>query len=486
MQNMNEQSEMENRIKVGYILPDLKVRRTAFVSYALLEHADTKRLEVFCYAQGGAEFLKERCAAKPLQWRELSDSLEFAAQVVERDRLDYLVDLSEHSTKQAQAILARRSAPVQMSTLGYFNTTGIENVDYLLSDRICTPEASDHRYFKEKVIYIPQTFMAYTPLLEREPYTEAPLKRNEYVTFGCLHHFSRLTDEFLMVWQKILARLPRAHLALKSRIFSNAYGCEETRYRFKRLGFDKNRIAFYSNKKRDIDLYREIDIILDTVPYQGAMTTCDALYMGVPVIAFAGKKHSMRMGCSILHQTGMADCVAYDVPSYIEKAVALAENPYKLSNLHKNLRASIKAAPLMDGARYARNVENIYHFLRESAESRRKEARMLAEVCASLYAAEEKLALLHGRLVAGDVLQRTLHIFDEVLYTFRNVKFAVMKLPDMDFALLDALISRGADARRKADAGNVIKACEEISTQLMPRLKQLVVSLEARKVLVLN
>lgn len=486
MQKKIEQQELERKLKIGYILPNLRARRTAFISYALFEYADTERFEVYCYTQGNADILRKRCQNKPLIWRDLEERPDFAVQLVENDRLDYLVDLSEHSTKAAIAVLQRRCAPVQLSTLGYFNTTGINNVDYILSDRTCTPETGNHRYFSERIIYIPQTFMAYTPLFNDTMVEELPLSRNGYVTFGCLHHFSRLSDEVLLIWQRIMMQVPRSTLVLKSRIFSSAYGCEETRYRLKRLGFDISRIEFRTVRHSDIDEYKNIDIILDTFPYQSVMTTCDALYMGVPVIAFAGKKHSMRMGCSILHQVGLADLVAYDVENYVEKAVSLANNKYRLANLHKNLRENMLKAPLMNGQRFVHNVENIYLYLRESEEKRQKEARLLHEMGNSLYNAEEKLAFLHGRLVAGDTMKPTLNIFSEVLYTFRNIKFALMRFENVDFRIIDNLISICSQTKEKANAGNITKSCEEISGQLMPQIKQLLQFLDEMKVSTLN
>jgi predicted O-linked N-acetylglucosamine transferase (SPINDLY family) len=486
MEKLTEKPNLNKKLRIGYILPDLRPRNTAFVSTALIEFADTERFDIFCYAQGGESYLKERVAKKPINWRSLEEKPEFAVQVVASDRLDYLVDLSSHLSRSVQAILKRRSAPVQLSTLGYFNTTGIENVDYLLSDRLCTPENGGHGYFAEKVIYIPQTFMAYTPRINREPYVSLPLARNGYITFGCFHHFSRLTDEFLQIWQRILAKVPKSRLVLKSRIFSNAYGCEETRYRFKRLGYDISRIDFRAAKLSDIDEYKNIDIILDTVPYQGVVTTCDALYMGVPVIAFAGKKHSMRMGCSILHQVGLAECVAYDVESYIEKAVSLSDNRYRLANLHKNLRENMLAAPLMDGVRYAHNVENIFLYLCESAEKRRSENRLLNEISNSISGVETKLVFLHGRLVAGDVSKKSLNVFNEILYTFHNTKLAATKFTNMDMVLLDGLVASCRMASKKAEAGNVIKACEEISEHLMPRIKDLLVILDELKMSTLS
>lgn len=482
MQNKQEQQMLEVKLKIGYILPNLRSRRTAFICYALFEHADLERFEVYCYIQGNADALKRRCQHRALIWRDLGERPDFAVQLVENDRLDYLVDLSEHSTEVAAAVLKRRCAPVQLSMLGYFNTTGISNVDYLLSDRTCTPETGDRRYFSERVIYIPQTFMAYTPLFHDEPDAELPLSRNGYVTFGCLHHFSRLTDEFLLIWQRILAQIPRSRLVLKSRIFGNAYGCEETRYRLRRLGFDIHRIEFRSPRQADVEEYKNMDIVLDTAPYQGAMSTCDALYMGVPVIAFAGKKHSMRMGCSILNQVGLGEFVAYDVESYIEKAVSLAANKYRLANLHKNLRENICKAPLMDGARFVRNVENIYLYLRESEEKRQGEARLLLEMGNALYNAEAKLALLHGRLVVGDMTKPTLNLFSEVLYTFRNIKFALVKFENVSFRIIDNLINVCTQTQKKASAGNVTKACEEISGQLMPQIKQLLQLLDEMKI----
>lgn len=470
----------KEKLNIGYILPDFRQHEVACISYPLLMSFNEGEFNVFCYANSDVKELRERVRNPNILWRNIAGiSVELAVRGIQKDKIDILVDLSSHTSSNCLPILSRKPAIVQMSSIGYFNTTGLKTVEYLLTDKYCSPEEQDQDYFVEDTLLIPQSHFCYHPSTESAAYEEAPMTKNGYVTFGCFHHFTHVTDEFLSIWQAIIAQVPNARLIIKSRIFGSGYGCQEARFRLKRLGFDLNRVELRPMRSDDMDDYRDVDILLDTCPYQGVSTTCDALYMGVPVIVTAGIRHSSRLGYSILKNIGLEECIAETTDEYIDKAITLANNQYKVMNLHKNLRERMQKSPLMDERRYVANVERLYKKVWKSIVDEVQTEKILKEVSTLLWTVEEGLVYLHGRLVLGDLSEVIVQIFDDTAYAFKNIQVALQGLNSNTETIL-CVIKKCNKARQLCKSKQGAKASECIAMEIMPHIKEMIKWVEVR------
>lgn len=470
----------KEKLNIGYILPDFRQYEVACISYPLLMSFNEDEFNVFCYANSDVKEIRERVSNPHILWRNIAGiSVELAVRGIQKDKIDILVDLSSHTSSNCLPILSRKPAIVQMSSIGYFHTTGLKTVEYLLTDKYCSPEAQNQDYFVEDALLIPQSHFCYSPSTELFAYTDAPVSKNDYVTFGCFHHFTHVVDDFLVIWQAIISKVPNARFIIKSRIFGSGYGCQETRYRLKRLGFDLNRVELRPMRSDDMDDYRDVDIMLDTCPYQGARSTCDALYMGVPVIVFAGARHSSRLGYSILKNIGLEECIAETTEEYISKAIALADNKYKIMNLHKSLRERICKSPLMDQKRYVANVERLYKKVWKSIVDEVQTEKILKEVSALLCTVEEGLVYLHGRLVLGDLSEVIVQIFDDTAYAFKNIQVALQGMNGNTETIL-CVIKKCNKARQLCKSKQEAKASDCIAMEIMPRIKEIIKWVEVR------
>lgn len=350
------------KIRIGYISPDLRSHVVASFSYAFLCCYDKKRFEVYCYTDCIEDDVSHTFANHVDQWRNvrgLSDPQ--IAEVVYKDELDILVDLAGHTAWNFLPVLAFRPAPVQVSGIGYFATTGLSTVDYFLADHYTDPEASDNRWFVERLLKLPQSHFCYhwhgSP--SDQP-ADAPCLRRGYVTFGSLNNFAKVNDQVLAVWAEILRRVPQSRLYLKATLFAHPYGRRITEKRMIAQGIDPRRIIFAAHEKAYLHAYHDIDIALDPFPYPGGGTTCDALYMGVPVVTLVGKRHGARFGYSLLMNLGLAELCASTQEAYIEIAVALAKDTERLHAYHQNLRPMMQRSPMMQPETYMSALERAY------------------------------------------------------------------------------------------------------------------------------
>ena len=244
--------------------------------------------------------------------------------------------------------------------IGYMNSTGLTNVDGFLSDVYCAPRVTDP-FFTEPLLRLPRTHLCYTrPHAFPDIMDKPPCRRSRYATFGCFNNFAKVTERMLALWQKILDRSPTARLLLKHKIFDSAEGREYADARLRQAGIDRGRVEYRGFSSGYLAEYNDVDVALDTAPYTGGLTTCEALYMGVPVVSLTGNRHGARFGYSILHNIGMSDLAAETPEDYVETAVALAASPETLAGLRRFLRPMMARSPLMDGRGYTRAVENMY------------------------------------------------------------------------------------------------------------------------------
>jgi predicted O-linked N-acetylglucosamine transferase (SPINDLY family) len=354
----------ERRLRVGYLSPDFRWHPVGRFLLPLLAAHDHDRYEIVCYDTLNApDAITDRCRAHADVWRPavgLSD--EQLAAAVRRDGIDILVDLTMHMANNRLLVFARKPAPVQVTYLAYCGTTGLRAMDYRLTDPYLDPPGRDEPYYSERSVRLPETYWCYQPLVPTPPVSPLPAGRAGAVTFGCLNNFCKVTDPTLAAWARLLRALPAARLLLHAHPGGHR---ERVREALARQGVAPDRLTFVGKVPAPeyFQLHERLDVALDPFPYGGGTTTCDALWMGVPVVSLAGATAVGRGGLSILTNVGLADLVAHDVEQYVGCAVALAEDLPRLRELRAGLRGRMQASPLMDAPRFARNVEAAYRHM---------------------------------------------------------------------------------------------------------------------------
>lgn len=360
------------KLRIGYISPDFREHSVSYFLPPLLRHFDGEQFMVFCYATGRSDAVTERLRTRRVTWRDLRGRPpRTAARLIAEDKIDILMDLSGHSQDNALPIMAYRPAPVQVSGIGYTNTTGLRAIDYFLSDEICIPkgDTAAEAGFVERILRLSHSHLCYAPELIRvmpEAGYEPPMRKNGYVTFGSFNNFAKVTDETLLLWRGILEAVRDSKLVIKGKIASIDAGINFAKKRFSMLSYDLARVEFRPYSPDYLEQYRDIDIALDTAPYNGGLTTCEALYMGVPVISLRGRTHGSRFGASILTNAGVRELVAENDINYVRRAVQLAETPKLLEAYHMGLRANMKRSPLMNIEGYMEELETAYQEIWEN------------------------------------------------------------------------------------------------------------------------
>ena len=354
---------LKKKLRIGYISPDFYEHVVMYFAEPLLWNYNPEKFAVFCYRKGKKdEKTAQLCNAPGTVWRDIT-KLEpaAAAKLIYDDKIDILVDLAGHTADNCLPVLAYKPAPLQISGIGYFSTTGLAAVDYFLTDVYVDPTGCNDACFTEKLLRLPHTHWCYAKKKEVPDCAEAPYKKNGYVTFCSFNTFAKITDPMLRLWWRILQAVPESRLVLKSKVFENFYGIQVVSVRLGRLGFDLSRVLFRPATRTYMQEYLEMDIALDTSPYVGGATTCEALFMGVPVVTLAGERHGSRFGYSMLKNIGLEECIARTEDEYVAKAVALANAGQRLNSLHEGrLREMMLASPLMDARSYMHDLEAAY------------------------------------------------------------------------------------------------------------------------------
>jgi predicted O-linked N-acetylglucosamine transferase (SPINDLY family) len=355
------------RLRVGYISGDFRNHSVAYFFEPLLAAHDRSAVEVTCYhTSADRDATTARLEGLAEHWRpvfERSDA-ELAALIAE-DGIDVLVELSGHFAANRLRALARRLAPVQMSYLGYPNTTGLDAMDFRLTDELVDPPGEADGWHTERLLRIPGGFLCYLPAdAQSQPVAPPPHERTGQVTFASFNNLAKLNDDVMGAWVEILDRVPRSRLLLKAKGLKDARVQERIAAAFAARGLSLDRLTlapFTPGKDAHFALYGEVDLALDPFPYSGTTTTFEALWMGVPVLTLEGRTHAGRVGVSILERLGLGDTlVARSREDYVDRAVALGTAARSLSDLRGQMRPRLSSSPLMDGGRLARAVEALY------------------------------------------------------------------------------------------------------------------------------
>ncbi len=350
----------KKKLRIGYISPDLRNHVVLRFSHALFSKYNRERFEVYLYANNPEDGYSRSLADKVEHWQNiLGWSAEEAARRIYEDNIDILVDLAGHTNENCLPVLAYKPAPIQISGIGYFASTGLSAVDYFLGDVHMDNEETE-KGFTEELLLLPESHFCYSEMKNSPEVEEAPCKRKGYITFGSFNDFPKVNDEVLRVWAEILRAVPDSRLLLKAKVFEREDSRELMLKRIQKAGIPLERVETRGTSKVYMPEYNDMDIALDTFPYPGGGTTCDALYMGVPVISLRGKSHGERFGASLLENIGLGELCADTREDYVKKAVSLARDCELVAVLHSNLRNMMRNSPLMNATSYMRNMEAAY------------------------------------------------------------------------------------------------------------------------------
>lgn len=358
----------DRRLKVGYVSPDFRQHSVNYFISPLLREHDRHAVEVFCYAEvarpDATTSALQRYADHWVNTVGLPDA--DLAERIAADEIDILVDLAGHTSGNRLLVFARKPAPIQITWLGYPNTTGLSAIGYRLVDAVTDPPGEADRWASETLIRLDNGFLCFEPRADAPPPRAPACLASGTVTFGSFNFPAKLSPETLDAWTGLLARVPGSRLLLKGLGFAE----EATRHgfltRFAQRGGDPQRVTLLGLMDSSADhlaAYDQVDIALDPFPYNGTTTTCEALWMGVPVVTLLGIRHVDRVGASLLTQVGLTELIAPSVGAYIDIAAALAADPGRLGALRQTMRERMRTSSLCDAHGFARKIEATYRDL---------------------------------------------------------------------------------------------------------------------------
>lgn len=362
---------MGQKLRIGYVTPDLRAHSVAYFFEPLLAHHDRSRFEIVCYVESGRpDATAERLWQLPDAVRITGgQSDESVAAMIRDDQIDILVDLAGHTDHNQLPVFARKPAPLQITYLGYPNTTGLRAMDYRITDAWADPPGMTEHLHTEKLVRLDKGFLCFVPPAESPDISPLPATERGYVTFGSFNVLTKITPEILALWAQILTRVPNSRLLIKNRQLTDQTLQQRLLAQFKAHGIGSERIDMQgrTSKEDHMAAYGKVDIALDTYPYNGTTTTCDTLWMGIPVITRAGTSHVSRVGISLLTRVGLSHLIAAADQQYIDHAARLAADLNQLGELRRGLRDRFVRAGLTDGASFTRDFESVYTSLWNTA-----------------------------------------------------------------------------------------------------------------------
>jgi len=351
----------QRRLRLGYVSADLRSHSVASFVEPLLVGHDRRAVEVLCYSDGAPDAVTARLRAAADGWcdaRTLSDAA-LAAQI-EADQVDVLVDLNGHTSGNRLLCFARRPAPVQVTYCGYPGTTGLPAIEWRLTDDRADPPGGADAEATEKLWRLPNGFLCFQPDPRSGDVGALPASERGHLTFASFNSLAKITDEVLATWASLLLEVPGSRLLLKSRALSDPGPAARLRAHLAAGGIDPDRVElapYAPTPVAHLELYRQVDVALDAFPYNGTTTTCEALWMGVPVVTLVGRTHAGRVGASLLSRVGLDALVTSSRDEYVAAAAKLARDLPELAHLRTRLRGRVARSPLVARAAFARDVE---------------------------------------------------------------------------------------------------------------------------------
>jgi protein O-GlcNAc transferase len=356
--------EPERRLRIGYVSGDFRRHSVAQFFEPVLARHDRGGFEIFCYYNlTRSDETTERLRRRADCWREIASlGDDQVADLVRSDRIDILVDLSGHTKSNRLLVFAREPAPVQVSWLGYPATTGLEGIRYRISDAIADPPGMESPG-PEMFLRLADGFLCYQSVAEAPRVSASPASVAGHVTFGSFNSLAKLNSEVINLWQRILDAVPESRLLIKAQPVADPGTRAACVERLVAQGLAQERLDLEPGTPtlaEHLATYSRVDIALDPFPYNGTTTSCEALWMGVPVVTLAGDRHAGRVGASLLTRIGLEDMIAHTRDEYLSAAVALARDPARIAALRAGMRDRVAGSPLMGAGTFTRNLEQAY------------------------------------------------------------------------------------------------------------------------------
>lgn len=352
--------DLDKVLKIGFISPDFRRHPVGYFIQSFLMLHSIDQFEVVCYSDvRGEDDLTKQLIESSDKWRRVygvkDDKL---AEMIQRDRIDILVDLTGHTKDSRLNVFVMKPAPIQITWAGYVGTTGLDAIDYLISDRFQSPEGSEE-FAVERIIRMPDDYICYTPPEYAPEVAPLAALENGYITFGCFNNHAKISETAIAVWCDILKRVANSKLFVKNPSFSDQSTVDRFMLLFEKHGIPPERIRVEGQSPHPemLERYSLVDIQLDTMPYSGGLTTLESVWMGVPVITFPGALFSSRHSLSHLMNIGLSDCVASSLEEYIAIACSMAGDVATLSEMRINLRDTMASSPVCDGFGFTENFQ---------------------------------------------------------------------------------------------------------------------------------
>ncbi|MBL0211105.1 MAG: tetratricopeptide repeat protein [Holophagaceae bacterium] len=354
-------------LRVGYVSPDFRRHSVAAFFEPLLAAHDRTRVEVHCYSQVAHpdDITRRLCSLSDHWLKVVGLSDDALAEVIQQDRIDVLVDLAGHTANNRLPLFARRPAPVQVTWLGYPNTTGMQAFSARFTDEVADPQGAEALH-SEPLFRLPRGFLCYGPPSGAPPVAPLPAHRQGHFTFGSFNSLLKVNPGVITAWAEILKRTPGSKLVLKGMLQRDGANRQRFERAFAEIGIDPDRLELapaVPEFRDHLATYNQVDLALDPFPYNGTTTTCEALWMGVPTLTLRGDRHAGRVGASILTRVGLESFIAEDLDSYIQSAVAWTGRLGELAGIRAGLRERMAASDLCDARGFAAQVENAFEAL---------------------------------------------------------------------------------------------------------------------------
>ena len=363
-----QRARVDHKVRIGYVSPDFYGHAVGQFIEPILATHDKNKFDVFCYSDNfHTDDSTARMKALVSNWRQVNEmNDEDLARMIHADGIDILVDLAGHTARNRMGVFIRKPAPIQVTWIGYPNTTGLSTMDYRITDSLADPVGAADAMHTEKLLRLPECFSCFQAPRQSPDVRPLPALANGFITIGSFNNFAKITPHVMRVWIDIMNRVPGSRLLLKNRSLDNPRLKQLILDELCKHGADATRVDLRSPDISPMDHlngYNLLDIALDSFPYNGTTTTCEALWMGVPVITLAGNNHVSRVGVSQMTNLGLPELIARDTNDYVDIAVALANDVPRLAALRATMRERLKNSPLMNVPRFTKNLEEAYEVI---------------------------------------------------------------------------------------------------------------------------
>jgi protein O-GlcNAc transferase len=350
----------DKKLKIGFVSGDLRSHPVGYFLEDILPIFENSKFDIVAYpTKPRFDDLSAKLKSCFSSWTPIYGmDDESAAKQIKKDNVQILIDLSGHTAGNRLPMFAYRPAPLQITWLGYFATTGVKEIDYLIGDPFMTPEEMESM-FTEKIICLEQTRWCFSPPKHKITIASTPALKSGFITFGCFNNLTKINDRVLSVWSKILRAIPNSRLLLKNSQFRDEHNIAKILKRLEDFGIrnEQTEVEGPDNREAYLKSYNRVDIALDPFPFTGGATSAEALWMGVPLITLLGSSMVSRQGVSILTNAGLEDWIASSEEEYIDKAILFSSDIKKLEALRKSLRQKLLSSPLFDANKFVSNFE---------------------------------------------------------------------------------------------------------------------------------